>query len=100
MHIHNFDLTTEDFRSVETIINRFERIAGPLGRERAGLIMDITACHNGACKLDLAAMAAGRDADLAHDVAGIYRHFNRETGELEGCFTPRHAARNAEVHHG
>lgn len=94
MHQHNFSLSETDFRRVETIVQRFERIAGALGRERQGVIMDITACHNGACALDLAAMANGADADLAHDVAGIYRHFDRETGELRDCFTPRYAKRN------
>jgi len=24
-----------------------------------------------------------------HDVSGIARHLNRETGRLEGCFLPR-----------
>jgi hypothetical protein len=97
MVTHNFSLTQDEFNAVERIIQRFERLAGPLRQERMGLIMDITACHTGACPLDLAAMVAGADADLAHDVAGIYRHFNRETGALEDCFSPRYAKRGVRA---
>ena len=93
MKEHNFSLSQDDFRHVETILQRFERIAGPLRSERAGVMMDLIACHNGACAIDFAAMARGNEIDLAHDVAGIFRHFDRETGELTECFTPRHATR-------
>jgi len=99
MITHNFELSPAEFAAVEIIINRFERLAGPLRQERWGLIMDISACHNGACPLELERMAAAEDEDLAHDVAGIYRHFDRETGMLTECFTPRFAKRDVEVHH-
>jgi hypothetical protein len=29
--------------------------------------------------------------NFAHDIGGIRRHLNRETGELEDCFVPRFA---------
>lgn len=91
--VHNFNINRTDADLIETILQRFEKLAGGVGRERAGLYMDMVACHNGACPLDLEAMAKGRDLDLAHDVAGIYRHYDRETGELTGYFSPRFAKR-------
>ena len=57
------------------------------------LMMDLTACHCNGCPLNLDALATARDGDFVHDVAGIMRHINRETGELGECFVPRHALR-------
>lgn len=54
-------------------------------------IMDITACHEGGCKLKLDELLASSDADFVHDVWGINRHLNRETHTLEDGFLPRFA---------
>lgn len=54
--------------------------------------MDITACHVNACPLKLDELLAADDMNFNHDVFGIRRHLNRETGELMDCFRPRYAA--------
>ena len=90
--IHNFQISDTDLNAIEEILQRYER-AVFLGRERMGLMMDLIACHNGPCKLDLAFLAAASDLDFFHDVGGIYRHFNRETGALDDAFWPRTAAK-------
>ena len=54
--------------------------------------MDITACHVNGMPLKLNALLGADDANFAHDVFGIRRHLNRETGKLEDCFVPRYAA--------
>ena len=40
-------------------------------------------------------MGISIDKEIAflHDVCGIATHINRNTGELEGCFSPRYAER-------
>lgn len=53
--------------------------------------MDVTACHLNGCPLKLAQLLVADDANFAHDVFGIRRHLNRETGKLENCFLPRYA---------
>jgi hypothetical protein len=53
--------------------------------------MDLTACHLNGCPLRLEDMAKADDFNFAHDVLGIRRHLNRETGQLEDCFVPRFA---------
>jgi hypothetical protein len=53
--------------------------------------MDITACHLNGCPLRLGELLGADDANFAHDVFGIRRHLNRETGKLEDCFCPRYA---------
>lgn len=62
--------------------------------DKLTIIMDLTACHLGGCRLKLREMAAAspeRAFDLLHDVYGINRHIDRETGELRDCFLPRFA---------
>lgn len=55
-------------------------------------MMDIEACHCNGCPLKLRELAGAPSADFSHDVFGIRRHLNRETGQLENCFLPRFAA--------
>lgn len=50
--------------------------------------MDLQACHiyN---PLDLHALLIAKDVDFFHDVCGIIRYIDRETGKLTHCFSPR-----------
>ena len=63
-----------------------------LGRatDQCSLIMDIDyvdKIHN----LDLDAMLADIGSySVAHDVIGIYKHFDRQTKQLMDCWTPRY----------
>jgi len=59
------------------------------------LDMDLTACHTHGCPLDLDHMAQASRADLMHDIAGIHRHLDRTTGQLQDCFVPRFAKQEA-----
>lgn len=54
--------------------------------------MDITACHVNGCPLKLDELLAADNSNFSHDVFGIRRHLNRESGLLEDCFSPRYAA--------
>jgi hypothetical protein len=61
--------------------------------ERVDVLMDISAVHfHGGTKLRLDDLLAADDSNFIHDVAGINRHLNRETYELENGFSPRFAA--------
>jgi hypothetical protein len=55
--------------------------------------MDITATHVNGCPLRLDDLLAADEFNFAHDVFGIRRNINRETGTLENCFSPRYSAR-------
>lgn len=61
--------------------------------DRQSAIMDVTATHANGCPLRLAELLDAPKFDFAHDLAGIRRHLNRETGELMDCFVPRTARR-------
>lgn len=51
--------------------------------------MDITAVHCNGCPLNLQKLLDFDDFNFLHDVYGISRHVNRETGELKDSFLPR-----------
>ncbi len=61
------------------------------GRERWSVEMDLQVAHY-ACPMDLPRLLGFKDDSFWHDIYGIGRHLNRETGELGGCFIPRCAA--------
>jgi len=61
--------------------------------DRMSLIMDLHYCDM-ATPLDLDGLLATDDGNFIHDVAGIMRHFNRNTRKLDNCFYPRFALGN------
>lgn len=55
-------------------------------------VMDVTMdleATSATCPLDLQKLADFDAGNFGHDIAGIYRHLNRETGEMMNCFVPR-----------
>lgn len=63
-------------------------LAHGVRRPRLAFIMDISLCDK-ACPLDGNKLLEFDDANFAHDIGGIARHLNHDTGELEDCFLPR-----------
>lgn len=55
--------------------------------------MDVSAVNANGCRLDPQKLLDFDDVNFAHDVAGIYRHIDRDTGKLRDCFLPRCIAR-------
>jgi hypothetical protein len=54
--------------------------------------MDVTAVHLNGNPLRLAELVNADDFNFFHDIGGIRRHLNRETGQLENHFRPRYSA--------
>lgn len=48
-------------------------------------------CVHATTPLRLADMADAPDFDFGHDIFGIERHLDKDTGRLGGCFLPRFA---------
>jgi len=87
----NWDTTKEDATKLHQAA---KRAAEMFGKEHFMTFdMDLTACHVNDQALDLDRLLAFEDGDFAHDIAGINRHIDRETGKLGGCFVPRCAAK-------
>ena len=83
-------------KAIAEIHKRAERVAGHR-IDRMSLAMDMAAANgvNGNMPLDVGRLLSSDDFNFAHDVFGIMRHMNRNTGELEGFFVPRFASATA-----
>lgn len=93
-----FDATYLEHETIIKIAKRAEEIAGKNQIEissRMHIVMDIEATHCNGCRLKLDELLAFPDFDFVHDVWGIMRHLDRETGQLTNCFLPRCSAPEA-----
>jgi len=88
-------MTFEDRNLIHEIAERADQV-GLISRRAYSMltcIMDLTAVHEKQ-PLRLADLLAADQFNFVHDVAGIARHLNRNTGKLES-FSPRFTARRA-----
>ena len=94
MPVLNWKVSKSEMTTINEISRRAVAMAQELGHDIPimDFHMDITACHANGCPLKLSELASAPQFDFAHDVFGIRRHINRETGQLEDCFLPRYSA--------
>lgn len=87
----SFDASMMERKAARSIATRAKAIYAENGvkRDRYDIEMDLIATHANGCPLDLARMAEADDFNLMHDVGGIGRHLDRDTGKLTGHFRPR-----------
>lgn len=90
-----FDVTKQEAHLCFLIAKR--AINCGLSNDQLSTEMDVTAVHANGCKLDLEALLTCKDEDFSHDVLEITQHVDRNTGRLNGLFTPRCAARAAHA---
>lgn len=90
----NWNAPEGDIRLAGQVANRAVKVWREMGRELdyQQISLDLVACHANGCPMDFAAMLAAGESDFVHDIAGIQRHIDRETGQLRDCFLPRFAA--------
>ena len=98
----SFDVTPAEGKLISEIVARAKREGYVKGRaapthwyEPLSVSMDLTACHANGCRLDLDRLLHADGFNFIHDVAGIAKHMNRETGQLDGHFLPRCTERKA-----
>ena len=88
----SFKVSRDEQKIISAIAARAVSMATAYGAPAYGFMdaeMDITAVHANGRPLRLQELASADDFNFAHDVFGIRRHLNRETGQLEDCFLPR-----------
>jgi hypothetical protein len=87
----SFKIAKRDLLAMDQIVFRaaamFRR--GGVERDDLDIRMDVIATHANGNPLRLHDLAAADDFNFSHDIVGIYRHLNRETGKLENYFRPR-----------
>jgi len=81
--------TREETDAIRRIVKAARKIDENL--DVLSATMDLEACHTHGCPLALQRMEAAQPPDLMHDIYGIQRHIDRETGKLCDCFLPRFA---------
>ena len=90
----SFHVQPDEHRLISAIAERAFRLyrdLGIYGMDRMTIEMDITAVHANGCPLDLSRLYAADDSNFSHDIGGINRHLDRDTGQLMDCFVPRFA---------
>lgn len=89
----NWDVSKEESDIIGQIAKRASFAADKIGvnYKYMDAIMDLTACHANGTPLRLAELLKADDGNFGHDVFGIRRHIDRETGKLGDCFLPRYA---------
>lgn len=79
-----FETTDWETRIIDRIIQR----ACVSKSEGRGLEMTLRACHCNGTPLELDKLLAAEPVDFWHDIHGLQKHINRDTGKLVG-FEPR-----------
>ena len=83
--------TDEDEAIIKRIANRAwdeECVREVYDGDKLSLVIDLTFC-NYSNPLRLQEMLESSDFNFLHDVLGIAKHLNRDTGLLTDCFSPR-----------
>lgn len=89
-----WNATKEEFKLIQKIVDRAEKL---LPIDRTSTMMDLEACHCNGNPLDFKLLLGFPDFDFAHDICGIARHMDRETGQLKDCFSPRCTKRESST---
>ena len=90
----SFELPPQEAALIDVIAMRVKLWSDDNGEnfDVSDTVMDLRIVHKNIIALRLDEMARViEEGDLMHDVAGIRRHLNRRTGQLEDCFLPRFA---------
>lgn len=95
MPITNWEISNADFDTLVLVATRALRELPNYPDNRRTLIMDLNACHSNGCPLYFKGLLDAPVGDLVHDIYGIRKAINRNTGQLsEDCFVPRFALAN------
>jgi hypothetical protein len=87
----SFKITKADAALARVIARRARELylAHKVDRDLTDIIMDLTATSANGCPMDFERLAVADNFNLMHDVGGIARHLDRETGKLGNHFSPR-----------
>jgi hypothetical protein len=87
----SFDYSGIPLGVLDVVVRRAAAAFTAAGYARPALEirMDLVVTHANGNPMDFERLAEADDFNFAHDVFGIYRHLDRETGKLGDCFLPR-----------
>ncbi|MBP1296650.1 DUF6874 family protein [Bradyrhizobium elkanii] len=93
----SFSCTEQEGKVARAIARRARALLldHKVDRDVLDITMDIVATHCNGNPLRLDDLLAADDVNFLHDLGGIARHLNRETGKLGNHFSPRFSQRAA-----
>lgn len=83
----SFEVSSADKPLLKKCVARALALFG--GVDAQSIEMDLSAVHANDTPIDFKKLLDASTEDFVHDLAGIYRHLNRNTGKLEDHFLPR-----------
>lgn len=86
-------VSKKDERNISKLVWRAWRMNKELFGDRITTKLDLTVAH-ASTPLKLVELYACSDSDFLHDIVGINRHLDHETGEFKNFFVPRLANYN------
>lgn len=86
-----FNSTKEEYRLIHQIAKRaaIMALANNVNYPIGDIEMDLDAVNSNGYELDFEKLSKFDDGNFAHDIFGIRRHIDRETGGLKDFFIPR-----------
>lgn len=87
----------QEIKLIAQIVKRVFKEMPDYPDSKTTLIIDIEKCHDDNYPLDLEGLLKADAWNFLHDILGIRRHMNRETGKIENCFVPRYVATEANT---
>lgn len=96
----NWHVDRKDRKTIEQIAERAVRALAAQGlrMDCESIRMSLLVCHANGCPLRLMDLLNAHAASLLSDVSRIYKHLDRETGQLMDGFVPRFAAKKETCH--
>ncbi|MFT9091555.1 MAG: hypothetical protein ABF479_11225 [Gluconacetobacter sp.] len=100
-----FDISVEDAVLVGLIADRVVDVLISRGAKTIGISweefclemrMDLVAVHANGCPMDFDRLLNADKNTLMHDVGGIAKYLDRDTGRLTECFRPRTALKEVQ----
>ena len=83
----------KEMQAILKVIERAQTLVPDFLKTRSypqmDMLLDLEAVNSSGDGLDFEKLIKFDDFNFLHDILGIRKHINRETGELEDCFLPR-----------
>lgn len=89
-HLPNFVTNHDDHQTIMKIVKRAQAraVTDDVRYDWGTIVMDLKACHCNGRPLDLERLLHADEETFVHDIYGIRKHLDRETGKLNG-FLPK-----------
>lgn len=86
------EVTNDELDLIRSIARRAAHVArtANVAYPPMDAALDVLAVHVNGNPLRLDELLCAKTADFAHDIFGIQRHLDRDTGKLQMCFKPRY----------